>query len=388
MADLDDPYTPSTSTSTSSSPAPSPSPSPSPPSADPSGTTDTASTEPGSDERARALLAAHPVIDGHNSLARTLRHAGPHDLELGEAALDTDLPRIRAGGVGGQFWSLVVPGQAVDQNRAISTTLELIDRVRSLISNCPEGLRLALNAADLADARNCGRVASLLGPVAGAALGDSIGTLRGYHALGVRCVALAGAGWAADGLTRFGQEMIREMNRLGVLIDLSGTTSATARATLAVAKAPVLLSHSAARALTDHPANAADDVLELLPANRGVCMVSFAPEQVTRPAGRPSVRDVADHVEHVREVAGPESVGLSGTYGLEAGGPRTTGLEDTSRYPRLIAELLDRGWDETDLAALTWGNAARVVRDTEFAARAAQQRRGPSTATIEDLDTR
>ncbi|WP_327236327.1 dipeptidase [Streptomyces sp. NBC_01317] len=377
MADLqDDPFT--TTTSTPSSPS----------SADPSGTTDTAPTEPGSDERARALLAAHPVIDGHNSLAQALRHTGPHDVELGEAALDTDLPRLRAGGVGGQFWSLAVPGQAVDQNRAISSTLELIDLVRSLISNCPEGLRLALNAGDLADARNCGRVASLLGPVAGPALGDSIGTLRGYHALGVRCVALAGAGWAADGLTRFGQEMVREMNRLGVLVDLSGTTSATARAALAVAKAPVLLTHSAARALTDHPANVADAVLELLPANHGVCMVSFAPEQVTRATGRPSVRDVADHVEHVREVAGPESVGLSGTYGLEAEGPRTAGLEDTSRYPWLIAELLDRGWDETDLAALTWGNAARVVRDAEFAARAARQRRGPSTAMREDLDGR
>jgi microsomal dipeptidase-like Zn-dependent dipeptidase len=279
-----------------------------------------------------------------------------------------------------------VTGEATDQNHAISSTLELIDVVRSLISGCPEGLRLALNAGDLADARNCGRVASLLGPVAGPALGDSIGTLRGYHALGVRCVALAGAEWAADGLTRFGQEMVREMNRLGVLVDLSGTTTATMRGALAVAKAPVLLSHSAARTLTDHPANVADDILELLPANSGVCMVSFAPEQVTSAAGRATVRDVADHVEHVRKVAGPQCVGLSGTYGLEAGAPRTDGLEDSSRYPWLIEELLDRGWDETDLAALTWDNAARVIRDAEFTARAAQQRRGPSTATMEELD--
>ncbi|QIQ04512.1 dipeptidase [Streptomyces liangshanensis] len=387
MADLqDDPYTDTTT-------APS-----TPPDTAPADAVDTTPVDAtpfdvvdprvGSDERARALLAAHPVIDGHNSLAQALRHMSPHDLELGEAALDTDIPRIRAGGVGGQFWSLVVPGQAADQNRAISSTLELIDLLRSLISDCPEGLRLALNAGDLSDARNCGRVASFLGPVAGYALGDSIGTLRGYHALGVRCVALAGAGWAADGLTRFGQEMVREMNRLGVLVDLSGTSGATMRAGLAVAKAPVLLSRSAAGALTDHPANVADDVLALLPANHGVCMVSFAPEQVVRAAGRPSVRDVADHVEHVRKVAGPECVGLSGTYGLAADTPRTAGLEDSSRYPALIAELFDRGWDETDLAALTWGNAARVVRDVEFAARAAQQRRGPSSATMEDLDGR
>ncbi|MFC8828035.1 dipeptidase [Streptomyces sp. NPDC057137] len=343
-------------------------------------------------ERARALLAAHPVVDGHNSLAPTLlRRRGAnhaHDLDQGETFLDTDMPRIRAGALGAQFWSLHVDAEAAREGRAVSTTLELIDLVRDLITSSPESLRIALGAGDLADARNCGRVASLLGPVSGPAMGDSLATLRALHFLGVRALALAGARWADDGLTRFGQEAVRELNRLGVVIDLSGASDETARATFAVTKAPAMFSHSAARALTDGPANGnvSDEILSLLGANSGVCMVSFAPEQTTRDGGGPSVSAVADHVERVRDVAGAECVGLSGTYGREADAPHTQGLEDTSCYPRLITELLDRGWDDTAITDLTWGNAARVLRDTEFIARAAQQRRSASTATIEELD--
>lgn len=336
-------------------------------------------------ERARVLLASHPVVDGHNSLAPTLlrrrgtRHT--HDLEQGETFLDTDMPRIRAGALGGQFWSLQVDADAVEAGRAVSTTLELIDLVRDLLASCPESLRLALGAGDLADARNCGRVASLLGPVSGPAMGDSLATLRAFHFLGVRALSLAGARWADDGdagLTRFGQEVVREMNRLGVLVDPSGASDETARATLAVTKAPVMF----CRGTSDVP----DDILTLLSANSGVFMVSFAPEHLTRHAAAASVSDVADRVERVRDVAGPECVGLCGAYGRESDTPRTTGLEDTSCYPRLITELLDRGWDDTAITDLTWGNAARVLRDTEFIARAAQQRRPASTATIEELD--
>lgn len=325
-------------------------------------------------ERARVLLAAHPVIDGHNSLAPTLlrrRGAGhSHDLDQGESALDTDMPRIRAGALGAQYWSLQADGDAAGEGRAISTTLELIDLVRELIASCPESLRLALGAGDLADARNCGRVASLLGPVSGRAMGDSLATLRALHFLGVRVLALAGARWADDGLTRFGQEAVREMNRLGVIVDLTGASEETARATFAVTKAPAMFSHGGG----DVP----DGILELLRANSGVCMVSFA-----RAA---SLCAVADRVERVRDVAGPQCVGLSGTYGHEARTPRTAGLEDASCYPHLITELLERGWDDTAITDLTWGNAARVLRDTEFLARAAQGRRSPSTATIDELD--
>lgn len=353
-------------------------------------TTAAAAVPASSAERARVLLGGYPVVDGHNSLAPTLlRRRGAnhtHDLDQGETFLDTDMPRIRAGALGAQFWALHVDADAVREGRAVSTTLELIDLVRDLIASSPESLRMALGAGDLADARNCGRVASLLGPVSGPAMGDSLATLRAFHFLGVRALALAGARWADDGLTRFGQEAVREMNRLGVVIDLSGASVETMRATFAVTKAPAMFSHSAARALTDHEGNVSDEILSLLGANSGICMVGFAPEQTTRDDGAPSVSAVADHVERVRDVAGAECVGLSGTYGREADTPHTAGLEDTSCYPRLITELLDRGWDDTAITDLTWGNAARVLRDTEFIARAAQQRRPPSTVTIEELD--
>ncbi|MEU0696249.1 dipeptidase [Streptomyces niveus] len=361
-----------------------------PPAEEATATATATATPASSAERADALLASHPVIDGHNSLAPTLlrrRAAGhSHDLELGENFLDTDMPRIRAGGLGAQFWSLQVADDADDEGRGVSTTLELIDLVRDLIASCPDSLRLALGAGDLADARNCGRVASLLGPVSGRAIGDSLATLRAYHFLGVRVLALAGARWADKGLTRFGQEAVREMNRLGVVVDLSGASDETARATLAVTKAPAMFSHSAAGALTENPGNVPDEILALLGANGGVCMVSFAPALTSRDGRAPAVSAVADHVERVRDVAGPQCVGLSGTYGHEADTPRTAGLEDTSCYPRLITELLDRGWDDTAITDLAWDNAARVLRDTEFLARAAQGRRSASTATIEELD--
>ncbi|MFF8832665.1 dipeptidase [Streptomyces sp. NPDC015131] len=321
-------------------------------------------------ERARVLLAAQLVVDGHNTLAQELDRTHWHDLQHGSAFLDTDIPRIRAGGVGAQFWSLhVPPGPG-----AVQETLDRIDAVRTLIASCPEALRLALTAADMVQARDCGRIASLLGPVSGAALGDSLGTLRAYHALGVRSLSLAGTGWTADpaGLTPFGEETIREMNRLGVIADLTGSSGATMERVLDLSKAPVVLSHSAARALTPHADNAPDDVLRRLAANRGVCMVSFAPDQVTRRADQPATLwDVADHVEHVREVAGPQCVGLAGSYGMSNDAPHTVGLEDASCYPNLIAELLRRDWAEADVAALTWGNAARVVREAADAAQPA-----------------
>ena len=326
-------------------------------------------------ERALALLARHPVLDGFNTLARS--YAGPraHDVERGESALDADLPRIKAGGVGAQFWALH-PAAGSDDDGAVTETLRQLDAIRALIDDCPDELRLALSAGDLAEARNRGRIGSLLGPVSGPALGDSLGTLRAYHALGVRAAGLAGAGWTRgeDGLSAFGQDVVREMNRLGVLVDLAGCGADTARRVLAVTRAPVLFTHSGARALTDHPANVPDEVLALLPPNGGVCLVGFAPDQVARGGAAATVRDVADHLDHVREVAGPEAVGLSGMFGREASLPCTQGLEDASCYPELIAELFHRDWSEPDLAALTWGNAARVIRETEFVARAERNR--------------
>ncbi|CAM5583662.1 dipeptidase [Streptomyces spiroverticillatus] len=344
--------------------------------------TDAPSAEPAPSEetlaRARELLAAHPVADGHNGLARAIRSAPWSDIELGESTLDTDIPRLRAGGVGAQFWSLH-PGPS-DTGCAVSGVLEHIDYVRAMVGAYPEALRLALSSGEVGDARCCGRIASLLGPAEAPAIGSSLGTLRALHALGVRALTLTGTDWAPPtGLTRFGQEVVREMNRVGMVVDLSGTTPETMRAALTVSRAPVVLTRSGAHALTPHPANVPDDVLSALRENGGLCMVPFDAARTGS-----SVRDVADHLDHVRSLAGPGCVGLSGTY--DTGAARPGALRDAGSYPYLIAELLDRGWPEADLARLTWENLQQVLRDAEFTAKAAQERRGPSTARIEELD--
>ncbi|GHD95855.1 dipeptidase [Streptomyces naganishii] len=330
-------------------------------------------------ERARALLAAHPVADGYCGLPWALRRLPWYDLELGESDLDTDVPRLREGGVGAVFWSLHLP-EGLAGDRAVGATLEQLDLVRTVVAAHPEGLRLAHTAGEVADVRYCGRVAVLLGPAGAGALGDSLGILRSLHALGLRVLTLSGASWASEaGLTRFGEEVIREMNRLGVIADLSGASEQTVRRALAASRAPVLCARSAARALRPHPANLPDDLLAGLGAAKGLCLVPMTAEQTG-----PSLRDVADHLDHVRALAGPECVGLSGTYDAGTAHPRE--LPDATGYPHLIAELLRRGWPESDVALLTWGNIQRVLRTADFTARAARQRRAPSTARIAELD--
>ncbi|MFI6356041.1 dipeptidase [Streptomyces sp. NPDC050743] len=336
-------------------------------------------SEPASLQRAHALLAAHPVADGYSGLPWALRHLSWYDLELGEAAVDTDIPRMREGHVGALFWSLHLP-EGPGGDRATSATLEQLDQARSVIEAHPEGLRLVGTAGQIIDARNCGRVAVVLGPAHATALDDSLGILRVLHALGLRVLTLAGTAWAGErGLTRFGEEVVREMNRLGVVADVSGASPATAARALALSKTPVLCTRSAARALRPHPANLSDELLAAVGAAGGLCMVPLTAEQTG-----PAVQDVADHLDHVRDVAGPECVGLSGTYDSGAAHPRD--LADASRYPHLIAELLRRGWSETELALLTWGNVQRVLRSADFTARAAQHRREASNAKIGELD--
>ncbi|GAA3805741.1 dipeptidase [Streptomyces coacervatus] len=330
-------------------------------------------------ERAHAILAAHPVADGYNGLPCALRNLHWYDLELGESAVDTDVPRLREGHVGVLFWSLHLP-EGVAGDRIVAGTLEQLDLVNTVVRAHPQGLRLVCTAGQATDARNCGRIAVLPGPAAAAALGDSLGILRALHTLGLCVLTLSGVSWAGeDGLTRFGEEVLREMNRLGVLADLSGASADTARRALAVSRAPVLFTRSAAGTLRPHPANLPDDLLAGLGAAKGLCMVPLTPEQTG-----PSVQDVADHLDHVREVAGPDCVGLSGTY--DAGTAHPQDLGDSSCYPHLIAELLHRGWSEPDIALLTWGNVQRVLRTADFTARATQQRREPSTAKIADVD--
>ncbi|MPY49908.1 dipeptidase [Streptomyces acidicola] len=385
---------------------------------------------------ARDLLAEFPVVDGHNDLPWALREQVRYDLAARDIATDqsahlhTDLARLRTGGVGAQFWSVYVRS---DQPGAVTATLEQIDCVRQLIARYPQDLRAALTAADMEAGRAEGRIASLMGAEGGHSIDNSLATLRGLYALGVRYMTLThndNIAWAdsatdeprVGGLTAFGREVVREMNRLGMLVDLSHVAATTMRDALDASSAPVLFSHSSSRAVCDHPRNIPDDVLERLPANGGVAMVTFVPKFVLQAAvdwtvaadenmrahgfhhldttseamrvhrafeeahPRPvaTVSTVADHLDHMREVAGIDHLGIGGDYDGTAFTP--DGLSDVSGYPNLIAELLDRGWSTTDLAKLTWQNAVRVLGAAEDVARDLRSRTAPSNATLEELD--
>ncbi|WP_062011285.1 dipeptidase [Streptomyces hygroscopicus] len=388
--------------------------------------------------QARDLLAAHPVVDGHNDLPWALREQVRYDLDRRDIAGDlsaythTDIPRLRAGGVGAQFWSVYVRSD-FSGDTAVSATLEQIDVVRRFTERYAAELRPARTADDMEAARAEGRIASLMGAEGGHSINCSLATLRTLYDLGVRYMTLThndNVPWAdsatdeprAHGLTRFGEEVVREMNRLGMLVDLSHVSADTMRAALRVTEAPVVFSHSSARAVCDHPRNIPDDVLELLPANGGVAMATFVPKFVlpeavdwTREADenmrahglhplemtpaamkgqrafeeanpRPlaTVSTVADHLDHMREVAGIDHIGIGGDFD---GTPFTPeGLTDVAGYPNLVAELLDRRWSPADLAKLTWQNAVRAVRSAEDVAHGLRASRGPSIATIEALD--
>jgi membrane dipeptidase len=388
--------------------------------------------------RARELLAENPVVDGHNDLPWALREQVRYRIDERDIAQDqsaylhTDLERLRTGGVGAQFWSVYVPSDLRDDT-AVSATLEQIDCVRALVDRYPDRLRAARTADDVRAARVDGRIASLMGAEGGHSIASSLATLRALYTLGVRYMTLThndNVPWAdsatdepvAHGLTRFGEEVVREMNRLGMLVDLSHVAPDTMRDALRVTRSPVIFSHSSSRALCDHPRNIPDDVLAALPANGGVAMATFVPMFVlpaavewTRGADanmrahgldrlsttpeamavqrayeaehpRPiaTVATVADHVDHMREVAGIDHVGIGGDYDGTAFTP--SGLDDVSCYPNLIAELLRRGWSEADVAKLTWGNAVRVLGDAEAVAHDLRRTEPPSIATIEQLD--
>jgi membrane dipeptidase len=369
-------------------------------------------------DRARALLDEFPVVDGHNDLPYALREQVRYDLDARDIAVDqsahlhTDLARLRAGGVGAQYWSVYVRS---DLPGALTATLEQIDCVKQLIDRHPTHLRAALTAADMEAARAEGRIASLMGAEGGHSIDNSLAALRGLYALGVRYMTLThndNIAWAdsatdvpvVGGLSSFGREVVREMNREGMLVDLSHVAATTMRDALDTSVAPVIFSHSSARAVCDHPRNIPDDVLERLPANGGVAMVTFVPKFVLQAAvdwtaagmkvhrafeednPRPiaTASTVADHLDHMREVAGIDHLGIGGDYDGTAFTP--DGLDDVSGYPNLIAELLDRGWSSTDVAKLTWQNSVRVLGAAEDVARDLQSRRAPSNATLEQLD--
>ncbi|MBI4264150.1 MAG: membrane dipeptidase [Acidobacteria bacterium] len=351
--------------------------------------------------RARALHRQAPLIDGHNDYPWALRERSPArdlaalDIGVPQPTLMTDIPRLRAGGVGGQFWSVYVPvglqGQA-----AVRATLEQIDVGHRMVRRYPETFELAATAADVERIFEAGRIASLIGMEGGHAIDDSLAALRMFHALGARYMTLthsANVAWAdsatdtprAGGLSRFGEEVVREMNRLGMLVDLSHTSPATMEDAIRVSEAPVIFSHSSARALHDHARNVPDDILRLLPPNGGVVMVTFVPGFL-RPDGKPTLADVANHMDHVRTVAGPDHVGIGSDFDGITSVP--AGLEDVSTFPALTAELLRRGWPEEDVRKALGLNVLRVMRAAEAVAARLQALRAPSTATIEQLDGR
>jgi membrane dipeptidase len=364
------------------------------------------------------LLPPVGVIDGHNDLPWTLRDhcgydLGAVDLAGGEPAVQTDLPRLRAGGVTGQFWSVYVPA-SLSGPEAVRATEEQIDFVHRLAAAFPDDLALCLTADETETAISEGRIASLVGMEGGHSIDSSLDTLRAMHERGARYMTLThneNVPWADSatdvpalgGLSGFGREVVREMNALGMFVDLSHVSDDVMRDALAVTSAPVIFSHSSTRAVAGHPRNVPDDVLKALPGNGGVCMIglpsffiaqawvdwyddcldvarergldprSFAHvdpimrerQHVAPPA--PTVADVADHVDHARDVAGLAHIGIGGDYDGASQFP--TGMGDVSGYPLLWDELRSRGYSERELHAIGSGNVLRAMHDMESVAR-------------------
>ncbi|UYM06769.1 dipeptidase [Solicola gregarius] len=351
------------------------------------------------------------IFDGHNDLPWAHRDLYAYDLDRGDIALPrpelhTDLPRLRKGGVGAQFWSVFVPSQLAG-DAAVTATLEQVDFVRRMIERYDD-LVLARTAGEVEAAMADGRIASLLGMEGGHSINESLGTLRAMHALGVRYMTLThndNVPWADSatdaavlgGLNDFGREVVREMNRIGMLVDLSHVSADVMRDALEVTSSPVVFSHSNARTVCDVTRNVPDDVLAELPSNGGVCMLTFVPmftspgaarwyqecleiaaergldprsfadldpvmvaRAKTDPPPTSTLDDVVAHIEHVREVAGVEHVGLGGDF--DGTTFLTRGLEDVGCYPNLLARLAERGWSESELALLAHGNVLRVLR--------------------------
>ena len=359
------------------------------------------------------MLSRFPLIDGHNDLPWEIREKyGSDPVKAGLTGrvpdTHTDIPRLVEGGVGGQFWSVYVPSSLAG-DAAVTAVFEQVDVVHRMIAAYPDRFRLALTADDVDAAFKAGKIASLLGAEGGHSINNSLGVLRSLHALGVRYMTLThndNVGWAdsatdepdCGGLSGFGREVVAEMQRLGMLVDLSHVAVSTMHDALDVAQTPVIFSHSSTRALTDNPRNVPDDVLARLAVNGGVCMVAFVPFFVSQEctdwfnglkafaAGRgldqdnlsalfglvpewqkgnpmppATISQVADHIDHVREVAGVAHVGIGADFDGSPFFP--VGLHDVSRYPALFHELQRRHWSEADLKALAGANILRTLRD-------------------------
>jgi membrane dipeptidase len=367
--------------------------------------------------RAIAIHKQMPVIDGHNDYPWALRELDPAR-DLGKADISkpvpklmTDVPRLRQGGVGGQFWSVYTPGTMMTGREATRVTLEQIDVVYRMIRQWPETFQLARTAAEAEQAMKAGKIASMIGMEGGHSIDDSLATLRMFYALGARYMTLThnvNLRWAdaaaekpaVGGLTKFGEEVVREMNRLGMLVDLSHVSPGTMEDALRVTEAPVIFSHSSARALCNVPRNVPDNVLQMVAKNGGVVMVAFVPgfisqavadfdarpeaERKGQTAPKATIAQVADHIDHIRKVAGIDHIGVGADYdGITQ---TVEGLEDVSKYPDLTAELLKRGYKDEDVKKILGVNVLRAMRQAEKVAAGLQKTRQPSTATIEQLD--
>ncbi len=387
-------------------------------------------------KHANELLEKHPLIDAHNDLPIFIRElqAGPRDVNgydlHGPVAGDTNLEKLRLGHVGAQFWSVFIPGtEEVKRAGFARVQLEQIDIARRIIARYPEQLAFATTVADIEQARSEGRIASLLGMEGGHAIENSLGALRMFYELGVRYMTLTHSqnnDWADaagqdehNGLTPFGKEVVREMNRLGMLVDISHVSPKTMSDTLDIAVAPVIFSHSNAHGMTGHMRNVPDAILKRLPDNGGVVMASFIDvfntpgydeweagfsafrgdvkwgepryealrEEyvVDHPVPKAGIMDVADHIEYIARVAGPEHVGIGSDF---FGDPQwmAEGLTDVSHFPRVFAELVRRGWSDEQLIKLSRDNLIAALEGAEKAAARVQQEREPSFATIEELN--
>jgi membrane dipeptidase len=388
--------------------------------------------------RARALHKQVPLIDGHNDYPWALRELDPGrdfasaDITNSVPKLMTDIPRLRDGGLGGQFWSVYVPS-TMQGKEAVRATLEQIDIVHRMMRKWPAVFTQVRTAAEVERAFKNDRIASMIGMEGGHSIDNSLATLRMMHALGAGYMTLthsANVPWADSatdkpalgGLSRFGEEVVREMNWLGMLVDLSHVSPDTMADAMRVSEAPIIFSHSSAKAVANVPRNVPDDILQMLPKNGGVVMVTFVPGFISpqvvehgqkataqqqslraqfpnndayvqagmerwrgeNPEPRATLQQVADHIDHIRKVAGIDHIGLGGDFdGITS---VVEGLEDVSKYPYLTAELLKRGYTDQDLKKILGLNILRVMRQTEKVSAELKKKRGPSTATIEALD--
>ena len=365
-------------------------------------------------DEAKRIHAEALVIDGHNDLPWAMRDKGDPftpvlDIAKPQPKLHTDIPRLRQGNVGAQFWSAYVPAELMKKGTAVKATLEQIDLIHRMVKKYPDVFAMASTADDIVRLRKEGKIASLIGVEGGHSIDNSLGVLRTYYDLGVRYMTLTHSDnldWADSatdvpknkGLTQFGERVVLEMNRLGMLVDISHVSADTMRHTLKVTKAPVIASHSSAFALAPHPRNVPDSILTMVKANGGVVMVNFNPgflseavrvnedsmaarSKALRAAGvdtaaiadsvkvwtargpKATLAQAADHIEHIRDVAGIDHVGLGSDFDGITEVP--VGLEDVSKFPDLIAELLRRGWNEEDVRKVAGLNALRVLRTAE-----------------------